>query len=462
MNSGHSSRPGRIRTYAPKMVGTPIVERDSEIASLGRLMARITGGRGGLCAIEGPAGIGKTRLLTHARQRATNAGWRVIDTRCTPMTPTISHVLLRDWFSGIAQRNGSAIDGPARVLQELSDDVQSGVGDLVYGARWVLEEIAQEQPVMLIVDDLHWADTGSLEVLDLLVSTIQHLPCLVLYAVRSGEPVASSEALARVRMSSTVLSPAPLSQDAVLALLRHHDALASARRRPAHPRDVRRRAVLRPGAAQRRRCGAGDRDRVGRRSAQPPLGDRGRHRSGGLRARWRGDRRHRRRAQPAEAGHRRAGHLRAGRRPPAQPRQRPPRGDAPADRTRRTRPHERLGVRRPARSCGGDPGPSRRPEGSGGQPPAAHDARRGRRRPRAADRAGPRGPQGRRPRAGGPLLQPRDRGGLGRRTADPAVLRRGPGPCPVRRPRHRPGGVGDGRGPDRRRQRPGRAQGRGR
>ena len=191
-------------------------------------MARITGGRGGLCAIEGPAGIGKTRLLTHARQRATNAGWRVIDTRCTPMTPTISHVLLRDWFSGIAQRNGTAIDGPARVLQELSDDVQSGVGDLVYGARWVLEEIAQEQPVMLIVDDLHWADTGSLEVLDLLVSTIQHLPCLVVYTVRSGEPVASAEALARVRMSSTVLSPAPLSQDAVLALLRHHDALASA------------------------------------------------------------------------------------------------------------------------------------------------------------------------------------------------------------------------------------------
>src|SRR6478735_596796 len=179
MNSGQSARGGPIRTYAPNMVGTPIVERDSEIATLGRLMFRTSGGRGGLCAIEGPAGIGKTRLLTHARQRATASGCRVIDTRCTPMTPSISHVLLRDWFSVIAQRNGTTLDGPARALQELSDDVQRGVGDLVYGARWVLEDLAQEQPVMLVVDDLQWADTGSLEVLDLLVSTIQHLPCLV-------------------------------------------------------------------------------------------------------------------------------------------------------------------------------------------------------------------------------------------------------------------------------------------
>ena len=143
------------------------------------------------------------------------------------MTPSISHVLLRDWFSVIAQRNGGSLDGPARALQELSDDVQRGVGDLVYGARWVLEDLAQEKPLMLVVDDLQWADTGSLEVLDLLVSTIQHLPCLVVYAVRTGEPVASAEALARVRMSSTVLNPDTLSRDGVLSLLRQHDGEGS-------------------------------------------------------------------------------------------------------------------------------------------------------------------------------------------------------------------------------------------
>jgi DNA-binding CsgD family transcriptional regulator len=193
-------------------------------------MTRTSGGRGGLCAIEGAAGIGKTRLLTHARQRATASGWRVIDTRCTPMTPSISYALLRDWFGAIAHRDGpgTTADGPGRALAELSDDVQRGVGDLVYGARWILEDLGQNQPVLLVVDDLQWGDVGSIEALDLLISTIQHLPCLVLYAVRTGEPVAAAEALDRVRMSSSVLTPAPLSPDAVLALLRQSDPSASA------------------------------------------------------------------------------------------------------------------------------------------------------------------------------------------------------------------------------------------
>jgi DNA-binding CsgD family transcriptional regulator len=145
------------------------------------------------------------------------------------MTPNIGYALLRDWFSVLAHRDGPdlALDGPGQVLSELSDDVHRGVGDLVYGARWVLEDLAQDQPVLLVVDDLQWSDVGSLEALDLLISTIQHLPCLVLYAVRTGEPSAAAETLARVRMSSTVLTPAPLSEEAVLALLRQVDPEAT-------------------------------------------------------------------------------------------------------------------------------------------------------------------------------------------------------------------------------------------
>ena len=144
------------------------------------------------------------------------------------MTPNIGYALLRDWFSVIAHRDGGGpLEGPGQVLSELSDDVQHGVGDLVYGARWVLEDLAQELPLLLFVADLQWADVGSLEVLDLLISTIQHLPCLLVYAVRTGEPVTSAEALARVRMSGTVLSPSPLTEDAVLALLRQVDTDAT-------------------------------------------------------------------------------------------------------------------------------------------------------------------------------------------------------------------------------------------
>lgn len=193
-----------------------------EIAALGRLMARASGGRGGLVAIEGPAGIGKSRLLAHTRDKATGAGWRVLDTRCTPMSTTIGYCLLRDWFGMLAHRAGRGVhpfDGPGQVLAELADGSSRGIGDLVYGVRWVLEDLTTDQPVLLMVDDLQWADAGSLQALDLLVNALQHLPCLIVYAVRTGEPVAAPEALSRIQQSSRVLTPAPLSTAAVSSLL---------------------------------------------------------------------------------------------------------------------------------------------------------------------------------------------------------------------------------------------------
>jgi DNA-binding CsgD family transcriptional regulator/tetratricopeptide (TPR) repeat protein len=197
-----------------------------EIAALGRLMSRAAGGRGGLVAIEGPAGIGKSRLLSHTRDKATGAGWRVLDTRCTPISTTISYCLLRDWFGLLAHRTGSGVhpfDGPGQVLAELSDGSSSGIGDLVYGARWVLEDLTSDQPVLLMVDDLQWADSGSLQALDLLVNAMQHLPCLIVYAVRTGEPVAAPEALARIQQSSKVLALGPLSESAVATLVEEVD-----------------------------------------------------------------------------------------------------------------------------------------------------------------------------------------------------------------------------------------------
>jgi DNA-binding CsgD family transcriptional regulator len=205
------------------MVGVPVLERDMEIAALGRLMTRAAGGRGGLAAIEGPAGIGKSLLLAQAREKATATGWRVLETRCTPMSTTIGYSLLRDWFGTLAHRVGNGVhpfDGPGRVLAELTDGSSRGIGDLVYGVRWVLEDLTADQPVLLVVDDLQWADVGSLQALDLLVNGLQHLPCLVVYAVRTGERVASPESLARIQQSSKVLTLAPLSQAAVVTLLR--------------------------------------------------------------------------------------------------------------------------------------------------------------------------------------------------------------------------------------------------
>jgi len=129
--------------------------------------------------------------------------------------------VLRDWFGTLAHRQGAsarAFEGPGQVLATLGGN--PSIGDVVYGARWAIEELTAEQPLLLIVDDLHWADPDSLQALDLLSATLEQLPCLIAVGVRSGEEVSAPDALSRLVAASRVLTPQPLSKGAVADLVR--------------------------------------------------------------------------------------------------------------------------------------------------------------------------------------------------------------------------------------------------
>ena len=129
--------------------------------------------------------------------------------------------MLRDWFGTLAHRKGdtaAAFDGPGAVLTALG--ASPSIGDVVYGARWAIEELSQGQPLLLIVDDLHWADASSMQALDLLSATLEQLPCLIVAGVRSGERVEAPDALSRLMAAGRVLSPQQLSKGAVADLVR--------------------------------------------------------------------------------------------------------------------------------------------------------------------------------------------------------------------------------------------------
>jgi DNA-binding CsgD family transcriptional regulator len=205
------------------MVGAPVIERDTEITVLGGLLSKAVAGRGSLVTVEGQAGIGKTRLLSHVRRRAVSAGWRILDSRCTPQSDTIEFGLFRDWFGTLAHRagvDGHTFSGPGKVLAEISnggapDGSRPGVGDVAYGARWALEDLTSVAPTLLIADDVQWADALSLQALDLLANPLRQLPCLIVWAVRSGEPTRAADELGRLVTSSTVVTPRPWSRQAV-------------------------------------------------------------------------------------------------------------------------------------------------------------------------------------------------------------------------------------------------------
>lgn len=202
-----------------------LIERDAETASLGRLLDRARGGHGELVVFEAPPGMGKSRLLWHLRDAALRDGWRSLDVRATPMSPTLEHGVLRDWFGPLAHRHRSGehpFDGPGAALAALADGGSPTLGDLVYGARWVLEDLCADRPLLLTVDDAQWLDEGSLQVLDLLAPALRQLSCVLAYTVRVGEEATSPESLARLREVSRVLRPGPLTVSGVATLLEQH------------------------------------------------------------------------------------------------------------------------------------------------------------------------------------------------------------------------------------------------
>jgi tetratricopeptide (TPR) repeat protein len=202
-----------------------LIERDAETASLGRLLDRARSGHGELVVFEAPPGMGKSRLLWHLRDAALRDGWRSLDVRATPMSPSIEYGVLRDWFGPLAHRHRTGehpFDGPGKALADLADGTTRTLGDLAYGARWVLEDLCAERPLLLTIDDAQWLDEGSLQALDLLAPALRQLSCVLAYTVRIGEEPTSPDSLARLREVSRVLHPGPLTVDGVATLLEQH------------------------------------------------------------------------------------------------------------------------------------------------------------------------------------------------------------------------------------------------
>src|SRR5689334_6996436 len=75
-----------------------LLERDAELGLADRLLADAAAGRGSLLLIEGPAGIGKSRLLAAARERASGAGFRVLAARAGELERGFCHGVVRQLF----------------------------------------------------------------------------------------------------------------------------------------------------------------------------------------------------------------------------------------------------------------------------------------------------------------------------------------------------------------------------
>ncbi len=219
--AGGSPRGGAPAGAAP----ADLVERDDELDEVEAALERLAAGEGGVVVFEGPAGIGKTRLLTELRTRALRDGARVLDARAGVLERDYGFGVARQLLAGVAAEEPALLDGPAAaaraVVADAAGDADSSFA-VLDGLFQLTAALASRGPVVVCVDDLQWSDPASMRFVAYLARRAGGRPILVAATVRTGEPDVDEALLAEISHDpdATALRPAPLTASATDALVR--------------------------------------------------------------------------------------------------------------------------------------------------------------------------------------------------------------------------------------------------
>src|SRR4051812_30490989 len=148
-----------------------LIEREPELEVISAAVRAASMGAGRLLVIEGPAGIGKTRLLMAARESANDADMHVLHARGSELEREFPYGLVRQLFepaiAGVRDEERQALmSGAARSVEPLLVQGESFrlpvVGDSVFsilhGLYWLTANLAEHRPLLLAIDDAHWGD----------------------------------------------------------------------------------------------------------------------------------------------------------------------------------------------------------------------------------------------------------------------------------------------------------------
>ena len=216
--------------------GTPVlVERDAEVRVLERALEAVEGGSSRAVGIVGEAGIGKSRLLGELADRSAARGHVVLAGRAAELERDIPFALWIDTLDddlrerGMARLERMAADELADLAVALPAVAQTGVAPaaaverhrVARAVRGLLAHSAAAAPVILLLDDVHWADPASADVISLLLHRPPEGAVLLALAARTGRAPALQarlEAAARHR-TAEVVEVHPLSRRAADALM---------------------------------------------------------------------------------------------------------------------------------------------------------------------------------------------------------------------------------------------------
>ena len=187
------------RMLSPRLVG-----RDAQLFALEDALLAAHGGESRLVAIGGEAGIGKTRLASELAERAHRLGWTVLWGACSaselpipylPVVEALGNYLSSQDIARVSESLGAARRELAQLFPQLGDDEPATpVGDPMQAKLRLFEAVvgllgtaARDHGLLLILEDVHWADTATRELLDHLSRRLTAVRGLLLLTYRSDE-----------------------------------------------------------------------------------------------------------------------------------------------------------------------------------------------------------------------------------------------------------------------------------
>jgi DNA-binding CsgD family transcriptional regulator len=206
-----------------------LLERETELRVIGAALESARSGSGSALLVEGPAGIGKTSLMARACAQAAAGGITVLTARAAEFESGYAWGVVRQLFppgmlGEVWQVAGDAAALAAPALMIETRAAGEDTFSVLHGLYWLTAGIAQRAPLLLAVDDLHWADQPSLRFVMHLARRLEGLQIALMLTVREPRSgTAQDKALISglaAEASVTVLRPAALGAAACAEVVR--------------------------------------------------------------------------------------------------------------------------------------------------------------------------------------------------------------------------------------------------
>ncbi len=208
-----------------------LLERDRELAEIDECIAGAAAGEGSFLVLEGRAGMGKSALLAETRRRAAEVGLTTCWALGSELEDEFAFGVVRQLFEPVIstlseQERAHAFEGAGALAEPVlgvgGEPAARGQFAALHGLYWLAGNLSGDNPLLLAVDDAHWADTASLRWLAYVLNRLEGLPMLVAIGTRSAQFGPQGEVLATVlaHPRARIVQIGPLGGDSVAALVR--------------------------------------------------------------------------------------------------------------------------------------------------------------------------------------------------------------------------------------------------